>query len=99
MKDGIIFLVLILVLFGVIANADKITSPPPFPKESTALKLYMQDVYDNLHVLQVVTSNPDGSRNGRKGEMVLLQTGGNTYLEINSDSSTTWLGVQLTDTP
>ena len=82
-----------------IVFASKISSPPPLAETSPALQHYLQELYDNYHRLEVVTTNPDGSRYGKKGDMLLLQTGGNSYLEINTDSSTTWLGVQLTDTP
>ena len=93
-------------LFGLITSilmvctwaiADNISAPPPIKDADTFH--YLRQVYENLHRLQVVTTNPDGVRNGKRGDMVLLQTGGNSYLEINSDSSTTWLGVQLTNTP
>ncbi len=77
--------------------ADNITSPPPIKDPTIAH--YFKQIYDNLHRLQVVTTNPDGSRSGKRGDMVLLQTGGSSYLEINSDSGTTWRGVILTDTP
>ena len=77
--------------------ADNISSPPPI-KDPTIYH-YFRQIYENFHRLQVVTTNPDGSRNGKKGDMVLLQTGGSSYLEINSDSSTTWLGILLSNTP
>lgn len=77
--------------------ADNIASPPPI-KDPNILH-YFQQIYENLHRLQVVTVNPDGSRNGKKGDMILLQTGGSSYLEINSDSGTTWRGISLSDTP
>jgi len=90
---------LMLMLVGGICFADKIPSPPPLKESPPALQDYLSEIYENFHRLEVVTTNPDGSRTGKKGDMLLLQTGGNSYLEINSDSSTAWLGVQLTDTP
>lgn len=93
------FLCLFLGLFVSTAFADRISSPPPLPDEPPAEQAYLTEIYNNFHRLEVVTTNPDGSRNGKKGDMLLLQTGGNSYLEINSDSSTIWLGVQLTNTP
>ena len=77
--------------------ADNISSPPPIKDPTIAH--YFKQIYDNFHRLQVVTTNPDGVRNGKKGDMVLLQTGGNHYIEINTDSSTQWRGVSLLDTP
>ncbi len=59
----------------------------------------VKTLFDYISRLEVVTTNPDGSRNGKKGETVLLQTGGNSYVEVNTDGATTWRGVILTDTP
>lgn len=80
-------------------GADNIPSPPPLSEQPPELQHYLRSIYENFHRLPVTTTNPDGSRRGKKGDMVLLQTGGNSYIEINSDSSTTWLGVILTNTP
>lgn len=77
--------------------ADNITSPPPIKDPTIAH--YFKQIYDNFHRLQVVTTNPDGSRNGKKGDMLHLQTGGNYYHCENVDSSTTWRCVQLLDVP
>ncbi len=82
---------------AVLASADLISAPPPI--KDAAIYHYLREIYENFHRLQVVTTNPDGVRNGKKGDMVLLQTGGSSYLEINSDSGNTWLGVILTNTP
>ena len=79
--------------------ADNISAPPPLPNSEPSVAHYFRQIYENFHRLQVVTTNPDGVRNGKKGDMILLQTGGNSYLEINSDSGTTWRGILLADTP
>lgn len=91
------FLIGIILGLATVTMADNITSPPPMPDPTIAL--YFQEIYENFHRLQVVTTNPDGTRNGKKGDMVLLQTGGNTFLEINTNSSTQWRGILLSDTP
>ena len=90
---------LFLGLFISTAFADKISSPPPLSKDMIIIQHYLQEIYQNLHRLEVVTTNPDGSRQGKKGDMLLLQTGGNNYLEINTDSTTQWRGGLLLDTP
>lgn len=84
---------------GASVSADNIPSPPPLSTLPPELQHYLESIYVNFHRIPVTTTNPDGSRNGKRGDMVLLQTGGTSYLEINSDSSTTWRGVALTDTP
>ncbi len=70
-------------------------------KDNQALDKDLKQIFDWISRLEVVTTNPDGSRKGRyTGEAVILQTGGNTYLEVcNGSGTTVWRGVQLTDTP
>ena len=81
------------------AMADNIPSPPPLSGQPPELQHYLRSIYENFHRLPVTTTNPDGVRNGKKGDMVLLITGGSYYLEINVDSLQTWRGVALTNTP
>lgn len=66
-----------------------------------ALDKDIKNLYDWVSRLEVVTTNPDGSRTGRyDGEAVKLKTGGKTYLEVcDGAGTTTWLGVELTNTP
>lgn len=80
-------------------KADNIPSPPPLAGQPPELQHYLRSIYENFHRLPVTTSNPDGTRRGKKGDMLLLQTGGNNYIQVNTDSSTQWRGAQLTDTP
>ncbi len=80
-----------------IVLADNITAPPPI-KDANVYH-YFRQIYENFHRLQVVTVNPDGVRSGKRGDMILLQAGGTSYLEINTDSGTTWRGIALADTP
>lgn len=57
------------------------------------------NVTNGRYNFDITTSNPDGSLSSEAGRAIILYTGGNYYLEINVDGSTTWLGVQLTDLP
>ena len=99
------FIIGLILSFSLIGNvyADKISAPPPLSKEykdiSEVLYHYLREMFDNYHVLEVVTTNPDGSRSAKKGAMILLQTGGKHYLEINTDGVKEWRGVELTDVP
>ena len=69
-------------------------------RDNQALNKDLQQLYDYISRLEVTNSNPDGLRIGRLGDVVLLQTGGNNYVEIcTDDNTTTWRGVQLSDTP
>lgn len=90
---------IILGSFISIAFAGNLSAPPPLDGESAAEQHYFYSIYQNFHRLEIVTTNPDGAVNGKKGDQLQLQTGGNVYHCENSDSSTTWRCVQLTDTP
>ena len=61
----------------------------------------VQNLFDFVSRLEVVTDNPDGSRVAKfDGEVVLLKSGGNYYVEVAIGSgTTTWRGCQLTNTP
>jgi hypothetical protein len=89
----------IILGFATVTFAGKISAPPPLPDLPVSLQSYLKRIYDNIHSIEVTTDNPDGSRNGQKGDMLLLQTGGSSYIEINTDGSTAWLGIVLSDTP
>ena len=86
------FWITIISLFCIsnIVFADNISAPPPFPKSDPSVSFYFKQIYDNFHRLQVVSSDPDGSRAGKKGDMVLYLTGGVGVLCINMDSVTDW---------
>uniref|UniRef100_A0A6M3IXH8 Uncharacterized protein n=1 Tax=viral metagenome TaxID=1070528 RepID=A0A6M3IXH8_9ZZZZ len=55
------------------------------------------DLTNGRYSLNIVTTNPDGSR-GDVGDMVLLNATGTYYLEI-CVATNTWRGVELTNVP
>lgn len=61
----------------------------------------VKTLFDWVSRLEVVTTNPDGSRTGRyEGEAVILKISGKTYLEVcNGSGTTVWRGVELINTP
>lgn len=71
------------------AYADRISAPPPMSSDP-ALQHYLQEIYVNLHRLEVVSSIPDTTRSGKKGDMVLYISGATYRLYINVDSGTSW---------
>jgi len=97
MKNFILGIIMGFIFSAAIATADILPAPPPL--QDVNVYTYLRQIYENFHRLQVVTTNPDGNRRGKIGDMVLLQTGGNSYIEINTTGSTVWRGVILTDTP
>ena len=84
---------ILIILFFILVSkvlADNISAPPPLPNSEPSVAHYFRQIYDNFHRLQVVSSDPDGSRAGKKGDMVLYLTGGVGVLCINMDSVTDW---------
>lgn len=94
----ITLLVLAMLAVAFLANADNIPAPPPLKDMPVELQHYLRSIYENLHRIPVTTTNPNGSREGKKGDMVLYDST-NNYLMINIDSSTTWSGAQLIFVP
>lgn len=86
---------LILGLLISTAFADKISSPPPLDEKLVIVQHYLQDIYQNLHRLEVISSSPDTTRNGKKGDMLLYISGVTYRLYINVDSITSWKYVAL----
>jgi len=93
------YVFLFLVLFTVYAWAGNIPSPPPLLEEPVAEQHYLRTIYDNFNKLEVTTTNPDGTRNGKKGDMLLLQNSGTDYLVVNVGTNNTWRSVILQDLP
>ena len=93
-----ILLGFILGTFISVASA-KLSSPPPLNDTPVALQHYLNEIYRNSNRLEVVTTSPNGSRSGKKGDMLHLQTGGSYYHCENIDSSTGWYCVELTNVP
>lgn len=94
-------LLIFLFLFSGVCYAGNISDPPVDNKISIQLMQYLKEISDNFNQLEVVTTNPDGSRLGNYGDIVLLITGGNYYVEIcvSSPNGTVWRGVQLQNSP
>lgn len=57
------------------------------------------DVTNGRYVLNVVTSNPDGSLTGNVGEVILFNSSGTYYLAVNTTGAKIWRSILLTDTP
>lgn len=70
-------------------------------QDNQAIDKDVKTLFDYISRLEVVTTNPDGSRTGKfTGEAVYLQNGGNHYVEIcTQGGTTTWRGILLSDTP
>ncbi len=99
------YIKLIVILFVLFigfktVQAKVISTSAPYTNQTVEELNYNRELYDNEGIIEFVTTNPDGSRTGRKGETVILYTGGKYYLETCVTGSTTyWRGIELTDTP
>ncbi|KKN70058.1 hypothetical protein LCGC14_0435050 [marine sediment metagenome] len=87
-----------LVLITVYAFAKNISAPPPLKEEPVAEQHYFRELYDNWNNLEETTTNPNGNRIGKSGDMVLYK---NNLLEffitVNIDSAFHWWAVKLED--
>lgn len=74
---------------------------PPVRNVSVEEQHYLRSIYENHNKLEIVTSNPDGSRTGKRGDILLFNDSETYYLEIciSSPTGTVWKGVALSDTP
>lgn len=92
-------LIIVFLLISGFVYAGHISAPPPLKDLPVSLQHYLKELYDNFHVLETVTTNPDTVRNGRMGEQLYLQTGGLHYHCINTDGVKVWRCEEITDTP
>ena len=86
---------LFLGIFISFAFADNISSPPPLPDESAMEQHYFDEIYRNFNRLGVVSSIPDTTRNGKKGDMLLYISGSTYRLYLNVDSEKSWKSTTL----
>lgn len=82
----------------------------PKPQRITAFDennlVVINEVLENLwnvsngrFSLDIVTSNPDGSKKGDIGDMLLFNNSGTYYLAINTTGAKIWRSTALTDIP
>lgn len=92
-------LIIIALLCAIDLYASKIPEPPPLQDGST--RKYLRTLYDNYNQLEIVTTNPNGSRNGRRGDMVLYVGATQSVVSIcvSSPDGTQWLSSLLTIVP
>lgn len=94
MRQLFILIILCLVSMGFI-------TPEPPKIEDKPTYEYMRTVRNHLNRLDVVSTNPNGSRIGDYGDMVLFKSGANFYIEVcvSSPNGTSWKGIQITVSP
>ena len=83
-----IFLGLLLVVS--VCFAADIPAPPPLPNETAVEQDYFQKIYRNINRWDIVTSAPDGTLKGVKGQPVLYNNSGVWTLWVNIDGNLDW---------
>jgi hypothetical protein len=73
--------------------AANIPAPPPLPDETAVEQDYFQKIYRGMNRFDIVTSAPDGSLKGVKGQPVLYNNSGTWTLWINIDGETDWAQI------
>ena len=90
-KNRIDFKILFsLLLFTSFCFAASIPAPPPLPDETPVEQDYFQKIYHSINRLDIVTSAPNGSLKGVKGQLVLYNNAGTFSLYCNTDGETAW---------
>ena len=97
MRYAIIFL---LLFFG-ICYAGQLHEPVIDRQLSPQTQQYLRNIYDNFNNLKMLTANPNGSINGKYGDIVGAAYGGKFYIFmcVSSPSGTSWQGEELSSTP
>lgn len=86
------------ILITTVALGKTIPSPPPLKDEPPAEQHYFQTLYDNWNKLEETTTNPNGNRLGKKGDIVLYKAPYILYyFSINIDGAYHWWAVEITD--
>lgn len=72
--------------------AGNIAEPPVDTSLTTETRNYIQNLYNNINNLLVVTSNPNGSRVGKKGDLVVYNNSGSFSLNVctSAPTGTAW---------
>ena len=81
------------------AWAGQIPEPPPIKDYET--RTYLRTLYTEHNNLEIVTSNPNGSRNGKRGDVLLYVGATQSVLTVcvSSPNGTSWLAIPLTVVP
>lgn len=59
------------------------------PQDLQRLRDYIRELYRECDMLYL-TADPNGTVSARRGRQALCFVGGNYYISVNTDGSTTW---------
>ena len=91
-----------ILLLALLVNncwAGLIPEPPPIKDFET--RTYLKTLYNHHNNMEIVTSNPNGSRNGKRGDVLLYVGATQSVLTVcvSSPDGTQWLSSPLTVVP
>jgi len=80
-----------LLLSTLSTKAWAILPPPPVISQADVqLTQYMKQLYDNHNKLDVVTTDPNGNRIGKVGDIVIYNNSGVYTINVNTDGDKAW---------
>ena len=90
---------ILVVFISSYAWAGLIPEPPPIKDFET--RTYLKTLYNNHNNLEIVNTNPNGSRNGKRGDTLLYVGATQSVITIcvSSPDGTQWLASPLTVVP
>lgn len=102
----IIVIITTILLFTGVSYALRISKPKTITKlDDSAITILNEaleqiwNVTNGRYNLNITTTNPDGNVIGNVGDMILLNSSGTYYLEINTTGAKVWRGILLQDLP
>ena len=90
MRKFIIGIIVGFLLSTLVAYAGIINSPPPLPDTEVTLQQYLFEIWQNMNRPEIITTNPNGSRSGKVGDLISFNDSGTYKLFINTTGSTVW---------
>jgi len=90
------YLILLTLLLVTPAYAGHIASPPPTIEDRDTL-IYLRKVHNALENFDIVTTEPNGNRRGRIGDVIIFNDSGTYRWRLNTDTGidggTTWVSI------
>jgi len=86
----ILAIVLIKLVYGGYVWAGELPFPPALKDEPVEELAYLRTIQRNWNNIPIVTTNPNGARNGNLGDMILYNNSGSWKDCYNIDGGQSW---------